>query len=261
MAIPSIHFLGLKPNRIGFTIEIRIHRAMVGATGLKSSERKGWEMGIVELLKEGRIVELNKVLEPGREGRRLEIRRFRIYAGEFMHDIDTMSHIGTHAEAPSHFIPALPEGKDATDIADFPAEAWWGEAVFVNLAKLVPKAKITPEYLQGKGVRKGDIVVIGNSPYKDDEKISMTHTAGRWLAEIGIKLLAMDFSYSIEEDFSDLGKMTVHVELLSRGIPLIEGLAHLDQLKEQRFFFMGLPSRVKGCDAWPIRAIAIEGVL
>jgi kynurenine formamidase len=42
---------------------------------------------------------------------------------------------------------------------------------------------------------------------------------------------------------------------------LIEGLAHLDRLKAERFFFMGLPSRVKGCDAWPIRAIAIEGVL
>ncbi|MBM4333108.1 MAG: hypothetical protein FJ117_18140 [Deltaproteobacteria bacterium] len=218
-------------------------------------------MGIVEILSKGRIVELNKVLEPGKEARRLEIRRFKIFAGEFMHDIDTMSHIGTHAEAPSHFIPALYEGKEAADIADIPAEAWWGEAVFINLAKLPAKAKISPEYLKGKGVRQGDIVVIGNCPYKDDEKISMTDAAARWLAEVGIKLLAMDFSYNIEENFSELGRMTAHVELLSRGIPLIEGLAHLDQLKTERFFFIGLPYRVKGCDAWPIRALAIEGVL
>ena len=218
-------------------------------------------MGIVELLKKGRIVELNKVLEPGKEARRMEIRRFRIYAGEFMHDIDTMSHIGTHAEAPSHFIPALPEGKDAPDISEFPPEAWWGEAVFINLAKLPPKAKVTPELLKEKGVRKGDIVLIGNSSYKDEEKITMTDAASYYLAEVGIKLLAMDFSYSIEENFSELSRMKAHVELLKRGIPLIEGLAHLDQLKEDRFFFMGLPSRVKGCDAWPIRAIAIEGIL
>ena len=218
-------------------------------------------MGIVELLSRGRIVELNKVLEPGKEGRRLEIRRFKIFAGEFMHDIDTMSHIGTHAEAPSHFIPALPEGKEAPDISDFSADAWWGEAIFINLAKLPPRAKITQEYLKEKGVRKGDIVLIGNSPYKDDEKISMTDAAARWLAQVGIKLLAMDFSYSIEENFSELGRMTAHVELLSRNIPLIEGLAHLDQLRSERFFFMGLPCRVKGCDAWPIRALAIEGVL
>jgi arylformamidase len=213
------------------------------------------------VLKKGRIVELNKVLEPGTEGRRLEIRKFRIFAGEFMHDIDTMSHIGTHAEAPSHFIPALPEAKEAPDIADFPPDAWWGEAVFINLAKLPPQAKITPELLKQKGVKKGDIVVMGNSPYKDDEKISMTDAAAKYLADVGIKLLAMDFSYSIEENFSELGKMKVHVDLMSRGVPLIEGLAHLDQLQQERFFFMGLPSRVKGCDAWPIRAIAIEGVL
>ncbi len=218
-------------------------------------------MGIVEVLKKGRIVELNKVLEPGKEARRLEIRRFRIYAGEFMHDIDTMSHIGTHAEAPSHFIPALPEGKEAPDIADIPADVWMGEAVFINLATLPPRAKITPELLKEEGVRKGDIVLIGNCPYAEDEKITMTAAAAHFLAETGIKLLAMDFSYKIEEDFTELSRMKVHVELMSRGVPLVEGLAHLDQLKEKRFFFIGLPSRVKGCDAWPIRAIAIEGVL
>ncbi len=87
-----------------------------------------------------------------------------------MHDIDTMSHIGTHAEAPSHFIPALYEGKEAPDISDFSADAWWGEAILINLAKLPPRAKITQEYLKEKGVRKGDIVLIGNSTYKDDKK-------------------------------------------------------------------------------------------
>ena len=90
-------------------------------------------MGILELLSRGRIVELNKVLEPGKEGRRLEIRRFKIFAGEFMHDIDTMSHIGTHAEAPSHFIPALYEGKEAPDISEFPADSWWE---FGNIRRL-----------------------------------------------------------------------------------------------------------------------------
>ena len=65
-------------------------------------------MGIVELLGRGRVVELNKVVEPGKEARRLEIRRFKIFAGEFMHDIDTMSHIGTHAEAPFPFHPRPP---------------------------------------------------------------------------------------------------------------------------------------------------------
>lgn len=222
---------------------------------------KDEKMGIVELLKKGRIVELNRVIEPGKEERRLEIRRFKIYAGEFMHDVDTMSHIGTHAEAPSHFIPALYEGRQAADISEFPPETWMGEAIFVNLAKLPAKAKITPEYLKEKGVRRADILIMGNCPYTGDDKISMTNAAARWLAEVGIRLLAMDFSYNIEESLASLDQMGVHVELMGRGIPIIEGLAHLDQLKEERLFFIGLPYRVKGCDGWPIRAIAIEGVL
>ena len=218
-------------------------------------------MGIIELLKKGRIVELNRIIEPGKEERRLQIRRYKIYAGEFMHEVDTMSHIGTHAEAPSHFIPALYEGRQAPDISDFPPEAWMGEAIFVNLAKLPPKARITPEFLKEKGVRKGDILVMGNCPYKGDEKILMTNAAARWLAEVEIKLLAMDFSYQIEESLASLDQMGAHVALMGKGLPLIEGLAHLDQLKQERFFFIGLPYRVKGCDGWPIRAIAIEGVL
>ena len=47
----------------------------------------------------------------------------------------------------------------------------------------------------------------------------MTDKAARWLAQVGIKLLAMDFSYNIEEDFSELGRMMVHVELLTETSP------------------------------------------
>ena len=219
-------------------------------------------MGIMEILAKGRIVELNKVLEPGKEDRRLELRRFRIYAGEFMHDIDTMSHVGTHVEAPSHFIPALPEGRPAPDIADLPPESYMGPAVFVDLSPLPARARVTPELLQGSGVVKGDIVIIGNSRHLEkEEMISMTDDAARWMAATGIRMLAMDMSFKIEENFEPLEAMRAHVELLSRNIPIIERLAHLDQLREKRFFFIGLPVRVKGLDSFPIRAIAIEGVL
>jgi kynurenine formamidase len=218
-------------------------------------------MNILDVLNKGRVVELNKVLEPGKEQRRLEIRPYRVLAGEFMHDVDTMSHIGTHAEAPSHFLPALEEPQEGADIAAYPPEAWWGEAVFVDLAVLPAKGKVTVDFVKEHGVKAGDIVLMGNAKHEGDDKISMTDEAARYLAETGIKLLAMDFSYNIEERFDTLENMKVHLELMGRNIPLIEGLAHLDELKERRCFFLGLPYRVKGCDAWPVRALAIEGVL
>ncbi len=88
----------------------------------------------------------------------------------------------------------------------------------------------------------------------------MTDAATRWLAQVGIKLLAMDFSYSIEENFSELGRMTAHVRrgLLSRNIPLIEGLAHLDQLSPKGFSSWGCPAGLKGATPgqfglWPLK--------
>ncbi len=218
-------------------------------------------MGVIELLQRGRVIELNRVIHPGMEERRLEIRRYRVEPGEFMYEVDTMSHIGTHAETPLHFMPALYEGADAKDIADYPPGTWMGEAVYVNLAQLPPRGKVTIDFLEGSGIRSDDIVLIGHCPYEGDEIITMTSSAARWLGEIGIRLLAMDFSYNIEEDFSSLDKMGVHLELLRRGIPLIEGLVNLGELRDKRVFFIGLPYRVRGCDAWPIRAIAIEGIL
>ena len=42
------------------------------------------------------------------------------------------------------------------------------------------------------------------------------------------------------------------------GIPLIENLAHLDQLTQKRVRVYALPVPVKGLDAFPLRVIAIE---
>ncbi len=90
-------------------------------------------------IQEGKSSGPVRVCHPGKEERRLEIRSYKVYAGEVMHEIDTMSHIGTHVEVPSHFIEPL-RGTKCKDLADFPPEAWMGEAVFINLAGLAPRS-------------------------------------------------------------------------------------------------------------------------
>jgi kynurenine formamidase len=55
--------------------------------------------------------------------------------------------------------------------------------------------------------------------------------------------------------------MKFHIAMLGNDIPMIEGLCYLDQLRERRFFVIALPYRVAGSDSWPVRAIALEGVL
>ena len=72
----------------------------------------------------GRIVDLTKKVSPGRaEGpvgagkRKYEIREFRYPPGEIMHFIDMESHISTHVEAPSRFVPVR-HGRLAHDVSE-----------------------------------------------------------------------------------------------------------------------------------------------
>ena len=50
----------------------------------------------------------------------------------------------------------------------------------------------------------------------------------------------------------------VHEALLSHGIPVIEGLANLDMVKDRRIFFICLPLKLKGAAGAPARAVAVE---
>jgi kynurenine formamidase len=48
--------------------------------------------------------------------------------------------------------------------------------------------------------------------------------------------------------------------MLSNDIPLIAGLANLDDLKKGRFLFFGFPAKMGGLEAFPIRSVVIEGI-
>jgi kynurenine formamidase len=49
-----------------------------------------------------------------------------------------------------------------------------------------------------------------------------------------------------------------HEFMLSNGIPILEQLVHLDDLRTPRFFLMAVPARMGGLESFPVRAIAIE---
>ena len=208
---------------------------------------------------ECRVVDLSFKLHPGKEERRLEIRRFTYGAGEFMHDIDTMSHIGTHVECPSHYVDAR-YGKKGADLSKIPVEAFLGEAVLVDLSDKAAREPVTVKDLEDSGVQEGDIVLIGNSRFTGDDRPYISPEAARWLAETRVKMVGVDDSVHVEApwNYESLDKMATHDNLLSNDIPLIERLTNLDKLKRRRFLFIGLPVNVEGLDAFPIRAIALE---
>ncbi|KPV63094.1 MAG: Kynurenine formamidase [Candidatus Bathyarchaeota archaeon BA1] len=211
-------------------------------------------------LKKYRIMDLSEEITPGElkvdgtyvhgsETRRLEAHQF-IYEPDktFMHWVDTETHVGTHVECPSHYV------QDGKDVSALPIDTFLGEASVLNVKYKKPGEPITPEDLEMSGVKRGDILLI-RSPYKGEERPYISSEAAEWMAKIGVKMLGVDNSIRIEQSHE---LMATHSFLLKNDIPIVERLAHLEELKRDRLFFIGLPLRIKKLDSSWIRAIALE---
>jgi arylformamidase len=223
-------------------------------------------MELSNILSGFRVVDLSKLMTPGAATgpvgsgkRRLEIREFAYPPGETMHQIDMESHIGTHLEAPRHFVNAR-YGRNGKDIAQLPLESLFGEAVFVDLSGFAPGQALGPEHMERLPVRRGDIVLIGNAGQDGAGRPHISKEAARWLAGLPIKMAGIDDSVFPEEPrylSKDLTRYHTHDAFLSNDIPFIEGLANLGELSARRFLFFGFVAPIAGLDAFPIRAVAL----
>mgnify|MGYP000312404059 CR=1 FL=1 len=213
-------------------------------------------------LKKYRIIDLTAMIRPGilkvdgrymhgKELRRFELRQFIFELDKtFMHWIDAESHVGTHVEAPSHYL------KDGKSVAELPLETFMGEALVLKFEDLKPidgrGQPIKPAHLEK--VKRGDIVLMW-SPYEGVEAPYISPEAATWLAEKDIKMLGVQ-NVGVEAPNS----MATHDNLLRNNIPIIEGLVNLDKIRKERIFYIGLPLKVYGLDSSWIRAIALEEI-
>ena len=108
---------------------------------------------IVDTLNSFRVVDLTKKIEAGKMGRRCEVRvSHSDRTDDCFCEMDIMSHLGTHIEAPYHW------DLNWKDVSEFPATAFMGRCVML---------KITAAHMDkadGGRVRKGDIVLV-DTPY------------------------------------------------------------------------------------------------
>lgn len=219
-------------------------------------------------LAQARIVDLSKKVSPGgAEGpvglppRKYEIKQFKFPPGELMHNIEMESHISTHVEAPSHFVP-VSRGHDADDISEMPLTNLFGMAVLVNCKGLSPKTEVGREVLGRFPIGAGDIVLVGNADHPGWDRPYITKEAAEYFLEKRIKMLGVDdtvFPEATQFLMKDLKSYFIHDLMLSNNIPIIEGLANLGALKRTRFLFFGIPAKMGGLESFPIRAIAFEG--
>ena len=218
-----------------------------------------------------RIVDLTLPLSPGEGDRPLTIERGRTeeltphapvdHPWYIMHRVQTISHIGTHIEAPFHCV------EHGRDLSSIPLEQLVGEAVVLDLSDLpldsvVGATELAAVAERAGGVRAGDIVFLRTgfadrrSSPEYGRRPSLTAAAMTYLVERGVKLVGTDLS-GLEGPLTP-GHLDCHLALLEHDIPFIENLTNLAALSQPRVFVCALPIPVRGLDAFPLRVVAFE---
>jgi len=210
-----------------------------------------------------RIIDLSYELMPGERridgrylhgeplwGRPMEVQEFIAY-GARMHFIQGQTHAGTHAEGSYKY------AEDGADLAHMPLQSYLGEAVCCDFTAKKPGEAVSTDDFRAAGVRSGDIVLAwcatpaqGGLPYITVEAID-------WLIETKIKLLGLE-NLNFSPPGTPVGLGDADCKLLMAGIPMVDCLLGLSQIRKSRVFFIALPLKMCRVTATWTRAIALE---
>lgn len=208
-----------------------------------------------------RIVDLSyEVVPPGSEDRPFVIERGFLADMAYKYDVTkTHSHVGTHVETPAHFFDG---GKD---VVDLPLTTFFGRGILLDIDNVGENPAITAEIAEkaiGDIIKDGDIVIPRNSDQDSlkgkKAKPYLTPESAKWLKDHNIKMLGIDNNVGLSKDIPTGREL--HAILMGAGIPIIEWLDNLDQLKKREFFVMALPFKVRTMDSSWARVIAIEDI-
>lgn len=171
--------------------------------------------------------------------------------------ISTGPHAGSHVDAPLHFIA------DGTSVDAMPPGVFLGPAVVIDAPKQ-PGEDITIEDLRGADIRPGDIVLVhtgwgrrmNTDRFFEEGWPGFAPQAIREIIKLGAKAIGGDIP-SADNCSGAENSFPSHKTALASGLPIFEGLVNLDQIAGKRVFFIGLPLRIEGGEASPVRAVAI----
>lgn len=207
-----------------------------------------------------RIIDLTHTLIPGQEQYGLELaQRGERHGptGDIMSDLFMWSHVGTHVEVPLHFYA---NGKDT---AALPLETFMGPAIRLDFRHKQVNEAITLEEIQAAGaIGVGEHVILWEGragQYRtpaSHQRPYITEEAVAWLLEERkIRLLGTDSSGF---EVRGVSGHPNHTRFFRHDAAVLECLCNLEQIRHQHFYLIALPLPVRGLDACPVRAIAIE---
>jgi arylformamidase len=167
-------------------------------------------------------------------------------------EIQMTSHAGTHIDAPIHALPG------AKNIDDLSLDLFYGPCRVLDLTGC--KTSITEGDLRSHRIQADERLLFktqnslhGNTEFYDDY-IYLARDAAVYLGDVGIKLAGID-SLSIKQSGSK--DNTAHTALLSKGIPIVEGL-NLSKVEPGSYILSALPLAFQGIDGSPTRAVLIK---
>lgn len=148
------------------------------------------------------------------------------------------SHMGTHADAESHFL------QDGAPIDAMPLDAYCGDCRVLTVSA---EELIRADELRGR-IAGAERVVLhtGGKSY-------LCEQAAEYLAECGVKLVVTDALSVAPPD----NEAAVHVILARGGVAVVEN-AVLDGVEDGEYLIFAFPAKYAGCDAAPVRAVLLQ---
>jgi len=205
-----------------------------------------------------RLVDVSLRVVPGEGDRRLVLRPYVFPVdGSFGHEVDTVTHLGTHIEAPAHY------DLEAEDVTAYPLDLFIGPMVNLRFTEVAPNGEITlgmvQEIVEGIDLRE-KIVVLSTPHFREDPAVDhrpvLAFEVTEFLVNAGIKLFGFDDSLTIDVS-AELAQKT-HRVLFDHGVLILEYMGQLGELRQVESYLMALPLCIAGFDSSPVRAVVIE---
>lgn len=149
------------------------------------------------------------------------------------------SHLGTHIDAPSHFIP------DGQTIDQIPLETFFGPAIVIECLEDCPE--ITSEMLKNSispPCPRILLKTLSKDKYLTNSAIELIISSDCKL--LGINQLCLDKPST--DDFP------AHKALMTAGIVILENI-NLTDVPPGDYIYHGIPLNILGAEAAPVRAI------
>jgi kynurenine formamidase len=183
-------------------------------------------------------------------------------AGQIVRGVHMRLHAGSHVDAPEHNV------RGGKQIHQLPLELFIGDAIIADLRDKMPGKAITPSDLEnrvGERVRQGDRLLLrtdhnntydgGSDKWMKDSPY-LTIGATMWCIEKGVVIVGYDFYHGNDEPGAPRAFHNSRT-LSEHGVITMPYLKNLDRIGNERFTLIGLPLKLIGAEASPIRAVAL----